>query len=92
MAAIIPSGVTQTESLDIVRAAGDNPITLAIVQDVGTPTAVSPVALIQKKGSDNNWYDVGELNRNTPALELTGTGTFRVQRQATSVAFAVDQD
>jgi hypothetical protein len=91
MAAIIASGTTQAESADIVRAAGADPATLAIVANVGTAT-VGMVALIQKKGSDNAWYTVGELNRNTPALELTGTGTFRVQRQATSVAFAVDQD
>jgi hypothetical protein len=90
MANIIASGTTETASADFTLTAG-TPTTVFLV-GVSGPAAEDARAIIQIKSSGGVYIPVGELNRSNQAQTLFGGGTYRVVREASGTAFAVERD
>lgn len=89
MAALIASSVAQTDSADIVLAGTGT--TLALVSADGNVPRDAQ-AVIQYKSAAGQYTTVDTLSAAQPAVVLTATGTFRVRKYASAVAYGVDRD
>lgn len=90
MSNIIASGTAELASADFSVAAG-TPTTVFLNAATGS---VQPDAraIVQMKAASAQYVPVGELSWKNPAWTIVGAGTFRVVRQVTANAFAVDRD
>jgi len=91
MATLIASGTAPAVSADIVLTGGT--VTLSLVSD-GAGDNVTPdaVASIQVKSAGGNYFTIGALDFMHPSLNLTATGTYRVSRPLSAVAFGVESN
>ena len=85
MAEIIASGTTTTSSAEFTLAEG-----ATAMLSLAAPSAAS-VADVEIKTTAGAFVPVGSLDRSAAAQLLSGPGTFRVTRRATSEAFSVDK-
>ena len=89
MAELIAAGTADANSADIVLADGASS-TVFLKSGTGGPIVLGARATIQIKSSDNYYFTVGALDRDSPAQAIMGPGTFRVIRVANAAAFGVD--
>lgn len=90
MAELIATGTAEANSADFTLAAGDQ-VTL-FLKDAGGPRAPQDaIAKVQIKSAGAEYFDVGQIDSNTPAKVLAAPGTYRVKRMANSAAFGVDK-
>lgn len=81
MAELIAIGNAQTNSADFTVAAG-GVATLYIKPGTSGPASYGATYLIQHKTSAGAYVTVYTMLLGNPAINLTGAGTFRAQRQA----------
>lgn len=87
MANIIASGTTAADSAEFTLAAGDSTVLLL----TGTP-ASDARAVVRIKAADGTFHRAGELTGQYPAQSLTGAGTYKVSKVASSSAYGVDRN
>jgi hypothetical protein len=92
MTQILAAGTTQAASSEFTLAATDE-VSIFLKSAGGATLPSDAQAFVQIKSDDSPalWTTIGELNQREPALVLDAPGTFRVQRQAVSVAIGIDK-
>jgi hypothetical protein len=91
MAAFLTAGTTEAASSTFTLAAGES--TLLYLIDAGGPGLPEDILVdIQVSSSATEYFNIGFLSRERPALVLTAPGTFRVLRRACSTAVGVDKN
>lgn len=85
-ASIIADGLTELASSDFTLAAGES-TTLNLR---GSP-GISSRVLVQFKDSTGSYVDFGELTAQNSVRVLSGIGTYRCLRKASTVSFGVDR-
>jgi hypothetical protein len=89
MAQLTAPATAETASADFTLVDGQ---TAAINLFVATgESLVGCRASIQVKASNAEYFTVGEVNANTPFVLVSGPGTFRTVKRASSVACGVDK-
>ncbi|MCA0214520.1 MAG: hypothetical protein LCH79_15250 [Proteobacteria bacterium] len=90
MAVILASGITDANSSDVTVASGFT-ATVFLTDAAGPVLPADAQAEIQIKSDGGEYFTVGRLTRDTPALVISGPGTYRVRRMACSSAILVEQ-
>lgn len=90
MAQIIASGTTQASSSDFTITTGQ-PARISLFSAAGPSLPQGCVAWLQVKGSNNQYFTVDVLSTQQPALTVIAPGVYRVNKQASTTAFGVDQ-
>lgn len=88
MAELIASGTTLVASADFTLS-GDSSTLFLTAAAAQIPAGA--VALIELKSAAGTYHIVGKLLTETPAVVLTGPGTYRVSRQVCATAVGVDR-
>lgn len=83
---ILASNVTAAQSSDVVIVAGTPKVIGLFVATGALDPAVSLQVCLKTPGSDTV---IGNLTYARPALQLSGSGTYRVIRKAVTVAVGV---
>ena len=87
MAELIASGTTLVTSAEFTLT-GESSTLFLTAASVQIPAVVATVEI---KSNAGTFHVVGSLTNSTPAHVLTGPGTYRVSRQACTVAVGVDR-
>lgn len=87
MAALLANGTTAASSADFTLTGEASTLFLVAA------TSQIPIcsALIEIKSAAGTYHIIGVLTPENPAQVLTGPGTYRVSRQACTVAVGVDR-
>ena len=87
MAALLANGTTAASSADFSLVGESTTLFL-----VAATTAIPDVAvLIEIKSAAATYHPIGVLTDETPAVVLSGPGTYRVSRQVCATAVGVDR-
>lgn len=78
---LLAVGTTATDSGDLVVAAG-SPVTVALNDAAGVKVAAGAKVLVLLKDPAGEYFKVGALGTEIPALVIDGPGTYKFRRLA----------
>jgi hypothetical protein len=92
MATLIATSTAGATSADIVLASGAS-ATLSLVNgNAGDDVCTDAVAQIQVKSAGGNYFTIGQLDFMNKSLVLSATGTFRVLKPLSALAYGVENN
>lgn len=91
MAAFFTAATTELASSTWALAAGES-CTLALTDAAGPALPDDAIVDIQIASTGGEYFNIGVLTKNRPALVLTAVGTFRLFRHVCSAAVGVEKN
>lgn len=89
MTQLIATGTAQADSADFTLTTDSTTLSLFSTTEQ-IPSLCT--AMVQKKSASGVYLNFGQIDGNNPVKVLSGPGTYRVRKLASSASFGVDRD